>query len=83
MDTVAYFVFGAIILGLISIIIMMMVLHRQDTKELRDRLMARDFHDYSVNRLLQKAKPKVMSDAHLSFTRLALKSCFSRLAAIG
>jgi len=55
-------VFGGIIAVLVGIIIMQSVFHRSDTRELRDRFMAKDYHDYSVGKVLQKAQPKVADD---------------------
>lgn len=53
---------GIVTISLISVIILLIVLHRKDTKDLRDRLMARDFHDYSVGKVIQKLPPKVRTD---------------------
>jgi signal transduction histidine kinase len=53
---------GITIIGLISVIILLMVFHQKDTRDLRDRLMARDFHDYSVGKVIQQIPPKVRTD---------------------
>lgn len=53
---------GIVTIGLITVIILLIVIHRNDTKDLRDRLMARDFHDYSVGKVIQKLPPKVRTD---------------------
>lgn len=63
MSGTEYIVFTSVILALIGLNILQLIFHRTDTKDLRDRLMSKDFHDYSVNKVLQKAEPKVMTDA--------------------
>lgn len=55
---IEYCVFGSIILALIAVIILLIVLHRSDVRDLRDRLMAKDYHDLSVGKRIQKVKPK-------------------------
>ncbi len=63
MNSIDYIAFISIMLGLMGIIVLLLIFHRKDTKDLRDRIMSKDFHDYSVGQVLQKAKPKVMTDA--------------------
>ena len=58
MGMIEYLVFGGICLGLIAVIIMLIVYHRIDVRDLRDRLMAKDYHDLSVGKRIQKVKPK-------------------------
>ena len=54
---------GTVLVGLIAVIILLIVLHRSDTRDLRDRLMSKDFHDYSVGKVIQNLPPKVRTDA--------------------
>lgn len=54
---IEYFTFGSVTLGLIAVIILLIVYHRRDTRDLWDRLMAKDFHDYSVGKRIQKIEP--------------------------
>ena len=54
---------GIVIISLITVIILLIVLHRNDTRDLRDRLMSQNFHDYSVGKAIQQIPPKVRSDA--------------------
>jgi len=63
MESIQYFTFSAIVLLLIAVIILLLIFHRSDTRDLRDRLMARDFHDYSVGKTIQKVPPSVRADA--------------------
>jgi len=53
---------GIVLVGLIAIIILLIVFHRNDTRDLRDRLMSKDFHDYSVGKVIQKLPAKVRTD---------------------
>jgi hypothetical protein len=57
MGIIEYFSFGGIILGLLTVIVLLIVFHRSDVRDLRDRLMARDYHDFSVGKKIQKQKP--------------------------
>ncbi len=54
---------GIVCAGLITVIILLIVYHRKDTRDLRDRLMSRDFHDFSVGKAIQAARPIIQSDA--------------------
>ena len=54
---------GIVTISLFAVIILLIVLHRKDTKELRDRLMSKDFHEYSVGMVIQKLPAKVRTDA--------------------
>lgn len=51
-----------VVAGLITVIILLIVFHRKDTKDLRDRLMSRDFRDYSVGKTIQAARPVIRND---------------------
>lgn len=57
MEYIEYFVFGGTILGLLIIITLLIVFHRIDVRDLRDRLMSKDYHDYSVGKAIQRKKP--------------------------
>lgn len=61
---------GIVIAGLIVVIILQTIFHRitvkdmrEESKDLRDRLMSRDFHDFSVGKTIQAAKPVIQRDA--------------------
>lgn len=57
MENITLFIYFGLTLGQIAVIILLIVFHRNEIRELRDRLMARDYHDYSVGKAIQKAKP--------------------------
>lgn len=58
MLAIDYIFFGSVIFALIVVIILLIVFHRSDSRDLRDRLMAKDYHDLSVGKRIQKVKPK-------------------------
>ena len=58
MLAIYYIFFGSVIFALIVVIILLIVFHRSDSRDLRDRLMAKDYHDLSVGKRIQKVKPK-------------------------
>lgn len=55
--------FGIVVIGLISVIFLLIIFHRKETQDLRDRLMARDFHDYSIGKSIQQAPTLKRADA--------------------
>ena len=63
MQNIVYLLFSATMLGLISVVILLIVVHRKDTKDLRDRLMSKNFQDFSVGKTIQKATPAIRADA--------------------
>lgn len=56
MQGIEAFVLIGVIVALILLNILQAIFHRNDVRDLRDRLMAKDFHDLSVGRRIQKIK---------------------------
>lgn len=56
-QTVSIAMLGSIVLGLIAVIVLLVVFHRQETRDLRNRLMARDFHDFATGTRILESKP--------------------------
>ena len=47
---------------LLCIIILLIVIHRTDVRDLRDRLMSKDFHDYSIGKAIQTRRKEPLTD---------------------
>lgn len=57
MQGIEAFISIGVIAGLFALVILQAIFYRKDVKDLRDRLMAKDFQDFSVGQRIQQIKP--------------------------